>query len=243
SATQTNKRVTLELGGQTPAILCEDADLDVAVPGLLGQAFNNAGQFCYRVNRIYVHRKIYPLFAERFARGAGQIVVSDGLDPDCQIGPLANRDGLLKSEEHVRDALSRGARLLTGGKRLTGPSFDRGNFFPPTVLGDTDHSMKIMTEETFGPVVGIMPFDHLDQAVDLANDTPYGLAAYIFSKDLATAWKTAERCEAGSVWVNQVHRSYNHVPFGGHKESGLGYEKSHFGLEQYFELKTIYLAL
>jgi succinate-semialdehyde dehydrogenase / glutarate-semialdehyde dehydrogenase len=243
SAAQSNKRVTLELGGQTPAIICEDADLDVAIPGILGQTFNNAGQFCYRVNRIYVQRNIYQPFSEHFAQGARQIVVSDGMDPSCQIGPLVNQEGLLKSEEHVRDALSRGARLLTGGKRLTDPPFDRGNFFPPTVLGDTDHSMKIMTEETFGPVVGIMPFDHLDQAVDLANDTPYGLAAYIFSKDLATAWKTAERCEAGSVWVNQIHRSYNQVPFGGYKESGLGREKSHFGLEHYFELKTIYLSL
>ncbi len=243
AAAQTNKRLTLELGGQCPAIVCDDADLDVALPALLKQTFDNSGQFCYRVNRMYAQRGIFDTFAERFAAAARNLKVGNGLQPGCQLGPLVNEDTFRKSEAHVRDALAKGARLLAGGERLTGPEFDRGYFWPPTVLTHTDHSMLIMTEETFGPVVGIMPVETLDEAIECANDTLYGLAAFVFTKNLAKALRAAERCEAGSVWVNNIHRSYNQVPFGGYKESGLGREKSRYGLEEYLELKTIYLSL
>ena len=243
AAAQTNKRLTLELGGQCPAIVCDDADLDVALSPLLRQTFDNSGQFCYRVNRMYVQRGIYDTFAERFAAAASKMVVGNGMTPGCQLGPLVNEETWKKSEEHVRDALDKGARLLAGGARLSGAEFERGYFFPPTVLADTNHSMKIMTEETFGPVVGLMRVETLDEAIACANDTPYGLAAFVFSKNLANALRAAERCEAGSVWVNNIHRSYNQVPFGGYKESGLGREKSRYGLEEYLELKTIYLSL
>jgi len=243
AAAQTNKRLTLELGGQCPAIVCDDANLDIAIPALVRQTFDNAGQFCYRVNRMYVQRGIYEAFGERFADAARKLVVGNGLMPGCQMGPLVDESTFRKSEEHVRDALAKGARLLTGGQRLVGPEYDRGYFWPPTVLAHTNHSMLIMTEETFGPVVGLMPVETLDGAIACANDTPYGLAAYVFSQHLANALRAAERCEAGSVWVNNIHRSYNQVPFGGYKESGLGREKSHYGLEEYLELKTIYLSL
>ncbi|HLB49426.1 MAG TPA: NAD-dependent succinate-semialdehyde dehydrogenase [Anaerolineales bacterium] len=243
AAAQTNKRLTLELGGQCPAIVCDDADLDVALPALLKQTFDNSGQFCYRVNRMYVQRGIFDTFTERFAAAARKLTVGNGLQPGCQMGPLVNEATMRKSEEHVRDALAKGARLLAGGERLTGAEFDRGYFWPPTVLTHTHHSMLIMTEETFGPVVGLMPIETLAEAIACANDTPYGLAAFIFTKNLAHAWRAAERCEAGSVWVNNIHRSYNQVPFGGYKESGLGREKSRYGLEEYLELKTIYLSL
>ena len=243
AAAQTNKRLTLELGGQCPAIVCDDADLDLALPALLRQTFDNSGQFCYRVNRMYVQRGVYDTFAERFAAGARKLVVGNGLSPGSQLGPLVNEDTFRKSEAHVHDALAKGARLLAGGERLTGPDFDRGYFWPPTVLAHTDHSMRIMTEETFGPVVGLMPIDTLAAAIDCANDTPYGLAAYVFTRNLANALRAAERCEAGSVWINNIHRSYNQVPFGGYKESGLGREKSRHGLDEYLELKTIYLSL
>jgi len=243
AAAQTNKRLTLELGGQCPAIVCDDADLDVALAPLLRQTFDNSGQFCYRVNRMYVQRGIYDTFAERFAAAASKMVVGNGMTPGCQLGPLVNEETWKKSEEHVRDARDKGARLLAGGARLSGAEFERGYFFPPTVLADTNHAMKIMTEETFGPVVGLMRVETLDEAIACANDTPYGLAAFVFSKNLANALRAAERCEAGSVWVNNIHRSYNQVPFGGYKESGLGREKSRYGLEEYLELKTIYLSL
>jgi len=243
AATGTNKRVTLELGGQCPAIVCDGADLDVAVPALLRQAFENAGQFCYRVNRMYVQRGIFGAFAERFAAAARGLVVGNGLAPGTQMGPLRRADVLRKTEEHVGDAVAKGARLLAGGERMTGPGYERGYFWPPTVLAQTDHSMRIMTEETFGPAVGLMPIGTLDEAIAHANDTPYGLAAFVFSRDLATALRAAERCEAGSVWVNDIHRSYDQVPFGGYKQSGLGREKSRHGLDEYLELKTIYLSL
>ncbi|MBM4422269.1 MAG: NAD-dependent succinate-semialdehyde dehydrogenase [Chloroflexi bacterium] len=242
-AAQTNKRVTLELGGQCPAIVSDDADLDVAVPALVKQSFDNAGQFCYRINRLYVQRGVFDAFGERFAAGARALKVGNGLTAGCQMGPLVNDGGLQKSEAHVRDALAKGAQLIVGGRRLTGGEFDAGRFFPPTVLTHTDHSMLIMSEETFGPVVGIMPVDTLEEAVSHANNSRYGLAAYVFTGNMGTALRIAEQCEAGSVWVNGIHRSYNQVPFGGFKESGLGREKSRYGLEEYLELKTIYLTL
>lgn len=242
-AARTSKRVTLEMGGQSPAIVCRDADLDRAIPAMVKHAFANSGQFCYRVNRIYAHRDVYSPFVERFAQAAARLKVGNGLDPGCELGPLVDQEIFATSVSQVEDARSRGARLVTGGARLTGGAFDAGWFFPPTVLADTSHAMKIMTEETFGPVVGVMPFDDLAAAIELANDSPYGLAGYVFSRDLGVALRTAEELEAGSVWVNDIHRSYNMVPFGGYKESGLGREKSHHGLEEYLELKTIYLAM
>jgi succinate-semialdehyde dehydrogenase/glutarate-semialdehyde dehydrogenase len=242
-AAETNKRVTLELGGQCPAIVCTDADLDVAVPALVKHAFANSGQFCYRVNRLYVHEAIHDEFVERFARGAAELVVGDGRDPRTDMGPLISERIMATSVDHVADARARGARIATGGDRLTGGEYDGGHFFAPTVVVEATHEMKIMTEETFGPVVGIMAFSDPADAVTWANDTTYGLAAYVFSRDLRRAWRTAEELEAGSVWVNDIHRSYNMVPFGGVKQSGLGREKSRHGLGEYLEHKTIYLAL
>ena len=242
-AAATNKRVTLELGGQSPAIVCRDANLDVAVPALVKHAFANSGQFCYRVNRIYVEREFYTEFIERFSRATAALKVGNGLDPGCDMGPMINKEIFHTSVAHVEDALAKGAKVATGGGQLRGGDYDRGYFFSPTVLADTSPAMKIMTEETFGPVVGVMPFGSLSEAVEMANATPYGLAAYVFSRDLRIALRTAEELEAGSVWVNDIHRSYNMVPFGGYKESGVGREKSHYGLEQYLELKTIYLSM
>jgi len=242
-AAATNKRLTLEMGGQSPAIVCRDANLDAAVPALVRHAFANSGQFCYRVNRIYADREIYAPFLERLAGAAAALRVGNGLDPACDMGPMVNEEIFRTSVEHVEDARARGARVLAGGARLRGGPYERGHFFPPTVLADTSPDMKIMREETFGPVVGVMPFDALPAAVEAANDSPFGLAAYVFSRDLGVALRVAEEFEAGSVWVNDIHRSYNMVPFGGYKESGRGREKSRHGLDEYLELKTIYLSL
>ena len=238
----TNKRLTLELGGQSPAIVCKDADLSKAVEALVRHSFANSGQFCYRVNRIYIEQAIYEDFIEAFKTLTSNLIVGDGLNPSCQLGPMINQKIFETSERHVADALAKGARLVTGGKRLTGLEYDKGWFFPPTMLTDTTHAMQIMTEETFGPVVGIAPFESLEDALEKANDTRYGLAAYIFTKDIGIGLRAAEELEAGSVWVNNIQRSYNMVPFGGYKESGLGREKSAYGLEAYLELKTIYLG-
>lgn len=241
-AAATSKRVTLEMGGQSPAIVCGDVDLDRAVAVLVKHAFANSGQFCYRVNRIYVARDIYLPFVERFARTASALRVGNGLAAQCDLGPMVNEKIFRTSVEHVEDGVRKGARVACGGSRLVGGDYDRGWFFPPTLLADATASMKIMREETFGPVVGAMPYDSLDDAIAMANDSPFGLAGYVFCKDLEVALRTAEELEAGSVWINDIHRSYNMVPFGGYKESGIGREKSRHGLEQYLELKTIYQA-
>lgn len=242
-ATQTNKRVTLELGGQCPALVADDADLEVAVPALVKHSFDNAGQYCYRINRMYVQAGIFTEFTERLALATRKLKVGSGRDPVSFMGPLVNERLFHKSMAHIQDALDRGARLLSGGQRLTGPEFDGGFFLLPTILTGTDHSMLVMTEETFGPVVGVMRVESLEEAIVHANNSRYGLAAYVFTQNLANALKAAERIEAGSVWINDIHRSYNEAPFGGFKESGLGREKSHYGLDEYLELKTIYLSL
>jgi len=239
-AASLNKRITLELGGQSPVIVCADADLEVACPAIVKHAFANSGQFCYRVNRAYVHESIYYAFVERIATLAKALKVGlpyDGVD----MGPLVNQKIYQNSEIQVADALSKGAKVKTGGARLVGEPFENGWFFPPTIIVDTDHRMKIMTEETFGPVMGVMKVSSNEEAVSLANESDYGLAAYVFSQQLGTGLRMAEELEAGSVWVNNIHRSYQDVPFGGVKQSGVGREKGRYGLEAYTELKTIYL--
>lgn len=237
-----NKRITLELGGQSPAIVHEDADLDIACPALVKHAFANSGQFCYRVNRIYVHESIYTAFLNRFSLLMDSLKVGNDLKSPCDLGPLINEKIFKNSEIQVADALSKNAQILRGGKRLTGDDYDKGCYFSPTLIADADHTMKIMTEETFGPVVGVMPYSDLETAVNWANDSEYGLAAYVFSKQLGIGLRLAEQLEAGSVWVNNIHRSHHNVPFGGMKQSGIGREKGHFGVEEYTELKTIYLT-
>jgi succinate-semialdehyde dehydrogenase/glutarate-semialdehyde dehydrogenase len=240
-ASSLNKRITLELGGQSPAIVCSDADLAKALPALVRHAFANTGQFCYRVNRIYVQQDIYDTFLQRFCALAQQLTVGNDLKNTCDLGPLVNHKIFQNAELQTTDAVAKGGRVLIGGQRLQGGDYDLGWYFPPTVVADANHSMKIMSEETFGPVVGIAPFADAQQALHCANDTIYGLAAYVFSKDLAKALRLAEQIDAGSVWVNDIFRSHHHVPFGGMKQSGIGREKGRYGLESYTELKTIYL--
>jgi succinate-semialdehyde dehydrogenase/glutarate-semialdehyde dehydrogenase len=240
-AAEHNKRVTLELGGQSPAIVCEDADLSVAVGAIVKHAFANSGQFCYRVNRVYVHEKIYARFVEEAAHLAKTLKVGNPLS-GCDMGPMINEKIYRNAERQVADAQAKGARICSGGARLQTEGYENGWFFPPTILADTNHQMQIMTEETFGPVLGIMPFSTNEEAIQAANDSPYGLAAYVFSQQLGTGLRIAEQLEAGSVWVNNIHRSYQDVPFGGMKQSGIGREKGRYGLEDYTELKTIYLT-
>jgi succinate-semialdehyde dehydrogenase / glutarate-semialdehyde dehydrogenase len=241
-AMQTLKSVTLELGGQCPALVLEDADVERAASAIARHSFSNSGQFCYRVNRVYVHQTIYQKFLERLEHFVSQIKVGDPLEAGCTMGPMIDVRIARVSESHIQDAIEHGANMLTGGSRLTGGMFDAGIFLPPTVLSDTSHAMKIMTEETFGPVLGVMPFTNLETAIDLANDSVYGLAAFVFTKDQTLGWRIAEDLEAGSVWVNDIQRSSQLAPFGGVKQSGLGREKGRYGLEDYLELKTVYLS-
>jgi len=242
AAAGTMKRVTLELGGQSPAIVCADADLAMAAGAIARHGFANSGQFCYRVNRVYVERPVYQAFLDKLLVETAKLEVGDGLTSGCALGPLVNEKIFRNVALQVADAEARGARVLAGGARLCGGLHDAGWFFPPTVIADADHSMLVMTEETFGPVLGIMPFDGRGEALRLANDTSYGLAGFVFSRDLAAALTMAERIEAGSVWVNDIHRSSHHAPFGGMKQSGIGREKGLYGVEAYLEYKSIYLT-
>ncbi len=242
AAAETMKRVTLELGGQCPAIVCADADVAAATATIARHAFANSGQFCYRVNRVYVERPVYQAFLEGFGREVAKLDVGDGLASACALGPLVNEKIYRNCEAQVADARQKGARIVMGGDRLTGGIYDGGWFMRPTVIADADCSMLIMTEETFGPVVGVAPFDDRAEALKSANATRYGLAGFVFSKDLMTGLTMAEEIEAGSIWVNNIHRSRHDVPFGGMKESGVGREKGRYGVESYLEYKTIYLS-
>jgi succinate-semialdehyde dehydrogenase / glutarate-semialdehyde dehydrogenase len=242
AAAGTMKRVTLELGGQCPAIVCADADLNVAAAAIARHAFSNSGQFCYRVNRVYVERPVYSAFLDALLAHVARLDVGDPMNSPCALGPLVNEEIFRNSEKHVADARAKRARIAIGGERLTGGMYDKGWFMPPTVIADADHSMLVMTEETFGPVLGVAPFDDRAQALECANDTRYGLAGFVFSRNVGAALTMAEGIEAGSVWVNNIQRSAHDVPFGGMKESGIGREKGRYGIEAYLEYKTIYLS-
>ncbi len=234
------RKVILELGGHCPAIICRDAPWRDLLPQIVSQSLKNCGQYCYRISRIYVARDIYEDFLRALVEKVAALRVGPPGDPFVDLGPLNNAEILTKVESQVRAALDEGAVLAFGGGDTALPA--KGFYFAPTVLTDVRANMSIMQEEVFGPVVMVTPFDEISQAVDEANATPYGLAAYLFSADLAGALEWAGRLEVGSVWVNRVHQAYPQAPFGGMKESGLGREKSRFGMEEYTELKTVYLS-
>ena len=237
------KRVSLELGGQSPFIVCADADIKAAAASAAQRAFSNMGQICISVNRIYVADEVAEAFTDELVGRAEGFKIGSGLDPDVDLGPmfsLAQRD---KTREHVADALEKGAELLSGGREPEGEAYEKGYFFLPTVLGRADHKMKVMWEETFGPVAPLMKFKSLGEAISLANDSPYGLAAYIFTSDLKTALLAAEGLEAGGIGVNVNNVVDLQAPFGGWKESGLGRELGRWGLEAYMETKHIRLGM
>lgn len=241
AATGTLKRLTLELGGQSAAIVCADADLDTATTAIARHGFANTGQFCYRVNRVFVERPVYEAFLARLTEKAGKLTLQpEGGTGD--LGPLVNEKIFANSALQSDDARAKGARILLGGARVTGPGYDGGFYFPPTIIADATQDMAVMTEETFGPVLGVAPVDSAAEALALANASRYGLAGFVFSGDLARGLTLVEGLEAGSVWLNDIHRSSHYVPFGGMKESGLGREKGRYGVESYLEYKTMYLS-
>ncbi len=241
AATGTVKRVTLELGGHCPAIVCADADLDKATTAIARHGTANSGQFCYRVNRVYVERAVYEAFlAQLTAKISALTLAPAGGEGD--LGPMVNAKIFANSQRQTDDARAKGARVLCGGTRHTGPGYDDGFYFPPTLLADVTDDMEIMQHETFGPVLGICPVETNAQALTRANASSYGLAGFVFSRDLAKGLSLCEGLEAGLVWLNDIQRSSHYTPFGGVKQSGIGREKGRWGVEAYLEYKTIYLS-
>lgn len=241
AAAGTMKRLTLELGGHSPAIVCADADLDRAAEAITWHGFANSGQFCYRVNRVYVERPVYAAMLDKLAALASALTLAPAGGAG-DLGPLVNARIFATSEDQIADARAKGARVLAGGDRATGPGFDGGHYLPPTLIAEATPDMLLMREETFGPVIGIAPVDSPAEALRLANDSRFGLAAFVFTRNLARGLALCEGLEAGSVWLNDIQRSSHHVPFGGMKESGLGREKGRYGVESYLEYKTLYLS-
>ncbi|WP_068310418.1 NAD-dependent succinate-semialdehyde dehydrogenase [Polycladidibacter hongkongensis] len=233
------KKLSLELGGNAPFIVFDDADLEKAVEGAIASKFRNAGQTCVCSNRIYVQEGIYDAFAEKMLKAVKQLNTGDGFAPATTIGPLISEAALGKVEEHIADALSKGASLLCGGKR----SDLGGTFFEPTLIGNATADMKVAKEETFGPLAPLFRFSQEDEVIAAANDTEYGLAAYFYSRDLARVYRLSEALDYGMVGVNTGMISTEVAPFGGVKQSGMGREGSKYGIDDYLETKYICTAL
>lgn len=234
----TIKKMSLELGGNAPFIVFNDADVDEAVQGAMISKYRNAGQTCVCANRIFVHDKIYDAFSKKLVSEVKKLKVGNGLEPGIQQGPLINEEAVDKVSGHIKDALSQGARLLLGGNRHE----LGGNFFQPTVLVDVTADMTVAVEETFGPIAPLIRFSTEDEVISMANDTPYGLAAYFYSRDVGRIIRTAEALEYGIVGVNTGLISTEVAPFGGVKQSGIGREGSRYGIDEYLEMKYICLA-
>ena len=232
-AAGTVKKVALELGGNAPFIVFVDADLDRAVQGAMASKYRNAGQTCVCANRIYVQSGVYDTFAAKLAAEVAKLAVGPGIESGITIGPLINADAIAKVEEHVADAVSKGAVVATGGRRH---ALGR-TFYEPTILTGVTRDMKVACEETFGPVAPLFRFESEEEVIALANDTPFGLAAYFYTRDLGRAFRVAEALEFGIVGINEGIVSTEVAPFGGVKESGLGREGSRHGLEEFLEMK------
>lgn len=232
------KKVSMELGGNAPFIVFDDADLDAAVDGAIASKYRNTGQTCVCVNRFIVQAGIHDQFAQKLAERSKQLKVGNGLDEGVQQGPLINDAGLKKVETLLKDATDQGAKVLTGGQRHS----LGGNFFEPTVLTGITPKMRISQEEIFGPLSAISVFNTENEAIAMANDTPFGLASYFYSGNLARIWRVAEALEYGMVGINEGLISTEIAPFGGVKESGLGREGSHYGLDEYLEIKYLCLG-
>ena len=239
-ASETMLNLSLELGGHAPIIVLEDADMDLAVEGVMASKFRNAGQTCVCGNRIYVQKSIVEEFSQKLQQAAGNLKVGNGLDEGVQIGPLVDKDGYEKVEKHVNDAVEKGAKVLVGGD---GRSENNAYFFNPTVLVDATSEMLVMNEETFGPVAPIMTFETDEEAVKLANDTRFGLAAYFFTESMSRGTYLSENLDYGIVGWNDGAPSTAQAPFGGMKESGVGREGGQEGLEAFLETKYVSIKI
>jgi succinate-semialdehyde dehydrogenase/glutarate-semialdehyde dehydrogenase len=236
---RTVKKTSMELGGNAPFIVFDDADLDAAADGAIASKYRNAGQTCVCANRILVQDKVYDAFAAKLAERVAKFKIGNGLEPGVTIGPLIDEAAVKKVEEHVADAVAKGAQVVTGGKRHA----LGGLFFEPTILANVNPSMKVTKEETFGPVAPLFRFKDEAEAIRMANDTEFGLAAYFYARDLARVWRVAEGIESGIVGINTGLISTAEAPFGGVKESGLGREGSKYGIEDYLEVKYLCMSV
>lgn len=237
-ASGTIKKLSLELGGNAPLIVFDDADLDTAVAGAMASKFRNMGQTCVCANRIYAQRGIYDQFVKAFAAAVANLKVGDGCAEGTEQGPLIDTAAVEKTEEHLRDALENGAHIVVGGGRHE----LGGNYFQPTVIANAQPDMLVSREETFGPLAPVFSFDTEAEVIALANDTEYGLAAYFFTRDNARVWRVGEALESGVIGVNTGVTSYEGAPFGGVKSSGLGREGSHLGIDEFLEVKYLCVA-
>ena len=232
-------KCSMELGGNAPFIVFDDADLDAAVEGAIASKYRNNGQTCVCANRLYVQAGVYDAFASKLAAKVGAMTVGDGLDAGTALGPLINDDAVAKIEEHIADATAKGATVALGGKRHG----NGGTFFEPTIITGVTQDMAVSKEETFGPLAPLFKFDTVDDVIAMANDTIFGLAAYFYAKDLSRVYKVAEELEYGIVGVNTGIISTEVAPFGGVKQSGLGREGSKHGIEDYLEMKYICMSV
>ncbi len=229
------KKVSLELGGNAPFIVFDDANIDASVDGAVQAKFRNAGQTCVSANRLYVQSGVHDAFVDKFVERVRQLRVGDGFDPGVAVGPLIDSQALAKIESHIADALQKGGTIRCGGDRIG----REGTFFQPTVLTDISSEMTVAREETFGPLAPVIRFEDADQVVREANDTIYGLAAYFYASNLKRVWRVAEALEYGMVGINTGRMSSEAAPFGGVKQSGIGREGSRHGLEDYLEMKYL----
>jgi succinate-semialdehyde dehydrogenase/glutarate-semialdehyde dehydrogenase len=238
-AAKTVKKVSMELGGNAPFIVFDDADLDAAADGAIASKYRNAGQTCVCANRILVQDKVYDAFAGRLAERVAKFKVGNGMEPGVIIGPLIDEAAVKKVEEHVSDAVAKGAKVAMGGKRHA----LGGLFFEPTILTGVNPTMKVTREETFGPVAPLFRFKTEEEAIRLANDTEFGLASYFYARDLGRVWRVAEGLESGIVGINTGLISTTEAPFGGVKESGLGREGSKYGIDEFLEIKYLCMSV
>ena len=235
----TIKKLSLELGGNAPFIVFDDADVDAAVAGAMASKYRNSGQTCVCTNRLYVQAGVYDEFVEKLAKAAAALKVGNGLEAGTEQGPLIDANAVAKVEEHVADALAKGARVLTGGSRHE----LGGTYFQPTVLAGVTQDMAVAREETFGPLAPVVRFETEEQAIAMANDTEFGLASYFYSTNLSRVWRVAEAIESGMVCINSGILSTEVAPFGGVKQSGLGREGSKYGIDEYVEMKYLCITI
>lgn len=234
------KRLSLELGGHAPVLVFDDADFESAIEGVMQAKYRNTGQSCIAANRIFVQRKMYPAFLERFVEKTKSLKVGDGLEPQTEIGPLIDQTALEKAEQHVLDAIRRGAKLLCGGKRV---AEENGFFFQPTVLEDVSESSLCMQEETFAPIAATASFETEEEGVARANASPYGLSAYVFTRDLNRAFRMMEQISAGIIGINDGVPTTSQCPFGGVKQSGWGRELGSEGMDAFLETKHVSIGI
>lgn len=238
NAADTMKKVSMELGGNAPYIVFEDADIDAAVKGAIANKFRNAGQVCVSVNRFYIHNAVYERFITQLGEEVAKLKVGNGMENGVVVGPLIEAAAVEKVEEHVKDAVAKGGRIVTGGARHA----LGGNFWQPTVIAEASDKMQLASEETFGPVAACFRFDEEEEVIRRANDTEFGLAAYFYTQNLQRVFRVAAALESGMIGINECAVSTELAPFGGVKESGLGREGSVLGLEEYMEVKALHIG-